>query len=186
MKTELAALALVLSLVAPAGAQDKDVPATPPKGAQMTPEGQKFIAGWLGQWTSNDATLSIGEERLRGTIETSCGSVASGWGALCTRKASLAGLPPWTTTLLIGWNMATGQGHVFEVSDAADVNDLAGTWATDASMSIARDGKNLEGQQERIACRLSWPSADAMKVDCTASVAGSTTWTFAYTSTRRK
>jgi hypothetical protein len=152
----------------------------------MTEPGRRFIDAWLGRWSASDAALTVGGQTMRGSSEMSCESVASGWGALCTRRAAIACLPPWTAVFLVGWNIATGEGHLFEVSEAADVNDLSGAWSADGTITLARDGKSLEGRQERIACRLAWPSAATSTVACTSTQSGATAWTFSYTTTRQK
>jgi hypothetical protein len=181
-----ASLAIVAVLATSAHAGDKAASAQTPEGPRMTEPGRKFVDAWLGRWSASDVALTMGGQTMRGSIEMSCESVASGWGALCTRKAAIAGLPPWTAVFLVGWNIGTGEGHLFEVSEAADVNDLAGAWAADGTITLTRDGKSLEGQQERIACRLAWPSAATSTVACTSTQSGATAWTFSYTTTRQK
>jgi hypothetical protein len=178
---------LVLTLAAAVHAQDKGgaKPASaPPPAPQMTAEGKKFVEGWLGTWTSTDTTYTMGEQKLQGSLKMTCESVSSGWGTLCKGVLNAAGMPPSESTFLMGWDIATGQAHMFEIADTAEVHDHSGKWINDKSVSLVRQGRSLDGKMEKDACTATWVSARELKFDCTGSQAGATVWTF--TSTCKK
>jgi hypothetical protein len=178
---------LALTLAAGAQAQDKAPAKTapaPPPPPKLSAEGRKFIDGWIGSWTSNDTVFAMGDQKMKGSLKMSCESVSSGWGALCKGTFAAAGAPPSESTFLMAWDLATGQGHMFEVADTAEVHDHSGKWTSDKSISLVRQGKTLDGKLEKDACTATWVSAGELKFDCTGTQAGATVWTF--TSTSRK
>jgi hypothetical protein len=178
---------LVLTAAAAVHAQQKSGPApapAPPPAPKMTPEGKKFVDGWLGTWTSTDTTYTMGGQKMQGTLKMTCEGVSSGWGALCKAVMSGPGMPPSESTFLMGWDVATGQAHMFEIADTAEVHDHSGKWINDKSVSLVRQGRSLDGKMEKDACTATWVSARELKFDCTGSQAGATVWTF--TSTCKK
>lgn len=182
MTRMLGALALVLAVgpLAHAQATKEAAPPAPTLGA----EGKKFVAGWTGQWTSNDASLTMGTQKMQGPLRLSCESVSSGWGALCKGTFELKGMPPQASTFLMGWDMATGTGHMFEVSDTGELHDHSGRWSDGKSITLVHEGKTIAGPVEKDSCTATWVSARELKFDCTGTQAGVTVWTF--TSTSRK
>ena len=78
----------------------------------------------------------------------------------------------------MAWDLATGQGHMFEVMDTAEVHDHSGRWINDKAISLVRTGKTLDGKLEKDACTATWVSARQLKLDCTGTQAGATVWTF--------
>ena len=107
-----------------------------------------------------------------------CESVSSGWWALCKASISGPGMPPSESTFLMGWDIATGQAHMFELADTAEVHDHSGKWIDGKSVSLVRQGKTLDGKMEKDACTATWVTASELKFDCTGSQAGATVWTF--------
>jgi hypothetical protein len=175
---------LVFALAASVSAQDKGAakPASaPPPPPKMTAEGKKFVEGWLGSWTSSDTTYQMGEQKMQGSFKMSCESVSSGWGALCKGTTNFTGMPPSEATFLMAWDIATGQAHMFEVGDTAEVHDHSGKWINDKSVSLVRQGRALDGKMEKDACTATWVSANELKLDCTGTQAGATVWTFSST-----
>ena len=174
---------LVLTLAASVHAQDKSgAKPAPPPAPKMTAEGKKFVEGWLGTWTSTDTTYTMGDQKMQGSLKMTCESVSSGWGALCKGAMSGPGMPPSESTFLMGWDIATGQAHMFEIADTAEVHDHSGKWINDKSVSLVRQGKTLDGKMEKDDCTATWVSARELKLDCTGSQAGATVWTFTATS----
>jgi hypothetical protein len=82
----------------------------------------------------------------------------------------------------MGWDIATGQAHMFEISDTGEVHDHSGRWINAKSVSLVRTGKSLAGKIEKDSCTTTWVSANELKFDCTGSQAGATVWTFNSTS----
>jgi len=178
---------LILTLAASVHAQEKGgaKPASePPPAPKMTAEGKKFVEGWLGTWTSSDTTYTMGAQKMQGSLKMTCESVSSGWGTLCKGVLNAAGMPPSELTFLMGWDIATGQAHMFELADTAEVHDHSGKWINDKSVSLVRQGRSLDGKMEKDDCTATWVSARELKLDCTGSQAGATVWTF--TTTCRK
>jgi hypothetical protein len=105
-------------------------------------------------------------------------------GALCKGVLSGPGMPPSQSTFLMGWDVATGQAHMFEIADTAEVHDHSGQWLDDKRVSLVREGKALDGKIEKDACTATWVTASELKLDCTGTQGGATVWTF--TSTSRK
>jgi hypothetical protein len=178
---------LVLTLAASVHAQDKGAakPASaPPPAPKMTAEGRKFVEGWVGTWTSTDTTYAMGDQKMQGTLKMTCESVSSGWGTLCRAVMTSGGMPPSESTFLMGWDVATGQAHMFEIADTAEVHDHAGKWIDGRSVSLVRQGKTLDGKMEKDACTATWTSPGEVKLDCTGTQGGTTVWTF--TSTCKK
>jgi hypothetical protein len=191
MPRRLGALALAIALAvlaasvarAQANKQANKEPAAPP-APTMSAEGKKFVQGWLGQWTSSDASLTAGAQKMQGPLRMSCESVSSGWGTLCKGTFELKGMPPSASTFLMGWDVATGTGHMFEISDTGELHDHSGKWADGKSITLVHEGKTPAGPQEKDSCTATWASARELKFDCTGTQAGVPVWTF--TSTSRK
>jgi len=183
MPRKLGAVVFVLAAAASAHAQaDKaGKPAAAPAAPTLPAEGKKYVEGWLGQWTSSDTTLTSGGQKTQGALRMGCEKVSSGWGVLCKATLDFAGQPPSTTTFLMGWDIGTGEAHMFEVADSAEVHDHSGKWINDRSVSLVRQGKTADGKQEKDDCTASWPSAREIRLECTGSQAGSTVWTFSTT-----
>jgi hypothetical protein len=181
MARTLGVLAFVVGLAAVAQAQGKDAKAAAPQAPAMTAEGKKFLAGWIGQWAASDATMTMGDQKLQGALKMGCESVSAGWGTLCKGTFDIKGMPPSAATFLMGWDIATGQGHMFEVADTGEVHDHSGKWTSDKAIALVRQGRNLEGKLEKDACTATWASAAELKLECTGTVAGATAWTFSAT-----
>ena len=178
---------IALALTAVVSAQEKGSPKqapAPPPAPKMSAEGKKFVDGWLGSWNSTDTTYTIGGQKMQGSLKMTCESVSSGWGALCKGVMSGAGMPPSQATFLMGWDVATGEAHMFEIGDTAEVHDHSGKWIDGKSVSLVRQGKTLDGKMEKDACTATWVTASELKLDCTGTQGGATVWTF--TSTSRK
>ena len=178
---------IVLALTAVVSAQDKSgskQATAPPPPPKMTAEGKKFVEGWLGTWTSTDTTYTMGDQKMRGSLKMTCEGVSSGWGALCRGVLGGPGMPPSESTFLMGWDVATGEAHMFEVADTAEVHDHSGKWIDDKSVSLVRQGKTLDGKVEKDDCAATWVTARELKLSCTGTQGGATVWTF--TSTSRK
>ena len=175
-----------LTLAAFADSQDKGAKpaAAPPAPPKMSAEGRKFLDGWVGTWMSTDTVYKAGDQKMQGSLKMVCESASAGWGTLCKGTFGAAGMPPSEGTFLMAWDIATGQGHMFEVMDTAEVHDHAGKWINDKSVSLVRQGKTLDGKLEKDACTATWVSANELKFDCTGTQAGATVWTF--TSTNKK
>jgi hypothetical protein len=173
---------LVLTLAASAFAQDKSPAKPAPAPPQLTAEGKKFLQGWLGTWTSNDTVYTVGGQKMQGSLKMNCESVSSGWGALCKGTMTMSGMPPSEATFLMAWDIASGQAHMFEVGDTAEVHDHSGKWIDDKSVSLVRVGKALDGKMEKDSCTATWVSASEMKFDCVGTQAGKSVWTFTSTS----
>ena len=176
------ALAVLAASVARAQAKHKE-PAAPP-APTMSAEGQKFVQGWVGRWNSSDASLTTGAQKMQGALRMSCESVSSGWGTLCKGSFELKGMPASASTFLMGWDVATGTGHMFEIADTGEVHDHSGKWTDARSITLVHEGKTLAGPQEKDSCIATWVSARELKFDCTGTQAGVPVWTF--TSTSRK
>jgi hypothetical protein len=178
---------LVLALAAAVHAQEtgspKQAPA-PPASPKMSAEGKKFVEGWRGTWTSTDTTYTMGDQKMQGSLKMTCESVSSEWGTLCKGVLGGPGMPPSESTFLMGWDVATGQAHMFEIADAGEVHDHSGKWIDDKSVSLVREGKALDGKLEKDACTATWVTARELKLSCTGTQGGAAVWTF--TSTSRK
>jgi hypothetical protein len=148
----------------------------------MSAEGRKFIDGWLGSWTSADTVYTVGDQKMPGSLKMSCESVSAGWGALCKATLNAAGMPPSEGTFLMGWDLATGQAHMFEIADTGEVHDHSGKWTSPKSISLVRQGKTLDGKLEKDACTATWVSAGELKFDCVGTQGGAKVWTFTSTS----
>jgi len=179
---------LVLALAASVNAQDKAgaKPATPPAGPpapKMTAEGKKFVEAWRGAWTSSNTVYTMGTDKMQGSLKMTCESVSSGWGTLCKGLLYAApGAPPSEATFMLGWDIATGEAHMFELGDTAEVHDHSGKWINDKSVSLVRQGKNLDGKIEKDTCTATFLSASELKFDCVGMVGTATAWTFTSTS----
>jgi hypothetical protein len=149
---------------------------------QQTAEGKRFVEGFLGTWTATDVSLSAGGNTMTGTMKIQCEAVSSGWGTLCRSTTNLAGMPPSEATYLMAWDIATGEAHMFEVSDSAEVHDHSGKWIDGKSVSLVREGKARDGKEEKDDCTATWLSARELKFDCTGTQAGTKVWTFTATS----
>ena len=178
------ALALAAGAVHAQGQKDVKPAAAPPPAPVMSAEGRKFIDGWLGQWTCNDASYTAGGQKMQGSLKITCESASSGWAALCKGTFVMEGMPPSASTFLMGWDLGTREAHMFEVADTAEVHDHSGKWIDDKSVSLVRQGRTVDGKLEKDACTASWVTARELKFDCTGSQAGATVWTFS--STNRK
>jgi hypothetical protein len=182
----------LVTLFAAAGAAEaQEKKAAPPAAAaaapappKMSDEGRKFLDAWLGTWTSKDATLTAGDQKMTGNLKVACEKVSNGWGSLCKATFAFKGMPPMTNTFLMGWNLGTGEAHMFEVSDAGEVHDHSGKWTDDKSVSLVHVGKTPDGKEEKDACTATWNAPKELKFDCTGSQGGATVWTF--TSTAKK
>jgi hypothetical protein len=157
---------------------------TPPPAPKMSAEGRKFLDGWIGNWTSTDTVYTMGTQKMQGSLKMACESVSAGWGTLCKGTMTTEGMPPSEGTFLMAWDIATGEGHMFEVMDTAEVHDHSGKWINDKSVSLVRQGKTLDGKMEKDSCTVTWVSSSELKLDCIGTQAGKTVWTF--TSTSRK
>jgi hypothetical protein len=176
---------LVLALAASVHAQDKGgAKPAPPSAPKMTDEGKKFVEAWRGTWTSTDTTYTMGDQKIQGSLKMSCESISSGWGTLCKGVLNAAGMPPSEATFMMGWDIATGEAHMFEIADTAEVHDHSGKWINDKSISLVRQGKSLAGKIERDACTATWATASELKFDCIGTQAGATVWTLTSTSKR--
>jgi hypothetical protein len=184
MTRKLGMLVLVLASSAYAQENGAKPAAAPPAAPTMTADGRRFIDGWLGTWTSTDTTYTMGDQKMQGTYKMTCESVSSGWGALCKGALSFAGKPPSEGTFLMGWDIATGRAHMFEVMDSSEVHDHSGRWIDDKSVSLVREGKALDGKLEKDDCTATWVTSREVKLACTGTQGGATAWTF--TSTCRK
>jgi hypothetical protein len=183
MSRTLGVLALVLGVGAASSAQDKVAqPAAAPPALAMTAEGKRFLGGWLGQWTASDATVTLGAQKMPMTLKMNCESVSAGWGTLCSVTFDIKGLPPSAATFLLGWDVATGQGHMFEVVDTGEVHSYSGKWTSDKAIALVHQGKNPEGKPEKDACAVTWASARQLALDCSGTQAGATAWTLKATS----
>jgi hypothetical protein len=151
---------------------------------KMSAEGRKFLDGWVGNWASNDTVLTMGTQKMPGSLKMACQSVSAGWGTLCKGTFSTPGMPISEATFLMAWDLATAEAHMFEVTDMAEVHDHSGKWTDAKSVSLVRQGKTLEGKMEKDSCTATWVSASELKFDCTGTQAGATVWTF--TSTNKK
>lgn len=156
-----------------------------PPVAKMSPEGRKYIDGWLGKWSSSDATLTAGDQKMTGGLKVDCEKVSSGWGTLCRATFSFKGMPPMTNTFLMGWDLGTQEAHMFEVSDAGEVHNHAGKWTDDKSVSLVHQGKTFEGKDEKDACTATWASAKEMKLECVGTQGAATMWTFSANSKKK-
>jgi hypothetical protein len=175
------ALAAVVSAQDKSGLNSASAPPPPPK---MSAEGKRFVDAWLGSWTSTDTTYTMGGQKMQGTLKMTCESVSSGWGALCKGVMSGPGMPPSQATFLMGWDVATGEAHMFEIGDTGEVHDHSGKWIDGKSVSLVRQGKALDGKMEKDACTATWVTASELKFDCTGTQGSATIWTL--TSTSRK
>jgi hypothetical protein len=175
---------LVLTLAASVHAQDKGGAKPAPPAPHMTAEGKKFVEGWRGSWTSANTTYTMGDQKVQGSLKMNCESVSSGWGTLCKGVLNAEGMPPSEATFLIGWDIATGEAHMFEVVDSAEVHDHSGKWIDDKSISLVRQGKSPDGKMEKDACTATWLTASELKFDCIGTQAGATVWAFTSTSKR--
>ena len=178
---------LVLAFAASLHAQDKSAAkpmAAPPPAPKMTAEGKKFVEGWRGTWTSTDTVYTMGDQKMPGSLKMSCESVSAGWGTLCKGVMSAGGMPPSEGTFMMGWDIATGEAHMFELGDNAEVHDHSGKWTNDKSVSLVRQGKTPDGKMEKDACTATWVTANELKFDCVGTQAGATVWTFTSTSKR--
>jgi hypothetical protein len=183
MKTRIAALALVLAATTYAQDKGSAKPApAPPPAPKMSAEGRRFIDGWLGSWTSNDTIYVMGDQKMQGSLKMSCESVSAGWGAFCKATMNASGMPPSEGSFLIGWDLATGQAHLFEIQDTGEVHDHSGKWTSHKSVSLVRQGKTLDGKTEKDACTATWVSANELKFDCVGTQGTATVWTFTSTS----
>ena len=81
-------------------------------------------------------------------------------------------MPPSESTFLMGWDIATGQAHMFEIADTAEVHDHSGKWIDGKSVSLVRQGKTLDGKLEKDACKATWVSPSEVKLDCTGTQGG--------------
>ena len=184
MRTRSLVVVMTLSMAPIVHSQDKAAkPAAPPPPA-MSAEGRKFLDGWVGSWTSNDTVYAMGAQTMKGSLKMNCQPVSASWGTLCRGTMTAAGMPPSEATFLMAWDIATGQAHMFEVADTAEVHDHSGKWIDGKSVSLVRQGKALDGNMEKDSCTATWVSASELKFDCIGTQAGKTVWTF--TSTSRK
>lgn len=181
MRRTLAALLIVVGTGALAHAQAKDAKAAPPPAPTMSAEGKRFLAGWLGQWTAGNFAMTMGTEKMQGSLKMGCESVSAGWGTLCRGTLESPGAPPQAATLLFGWDIATGMGHMFEVMSSAEVHDHSGKWTDDKAITLAHQGKTLEGRMEKDSCTVTWRSASEIEFACTGTQAGATAWTMSMT-----
>jgi len=158
-------------------AADPKAAAAPP-AAKMSPEGKKYLEGWIGNWTAKDATFTMGDQKMVGSLKNKCEKVSNGWGVVCKATFAFKGMPPMTNTFMMGWDLGTAEAHMFEVSDAGEVHNHSGKWTDDKSISLVHQGKTWEGKDEKDACTATWNSPKELKLDCTGTQGGATTWTF--------
>jgi len=175
---------LALTFAAAAVAQDKGPakPAAPPPPPKLSAEGKRFVEAWPGSWSSDDTSFTLGAQKMKGSLKMSCEKVSSGWGALCKGVFSVQGMPPSENTFMMGWDLATGTGHMFEVADTGEVHDHSGKWTNDKTITLVRSGKTLDGKLEKDSCTATWVSPSELKFDCVGTQAGATVWTFTSTS----
>ena len=141
-------------------------------------EGKKYLEGWIGNWTAKDATFTMGDQKMVGSLKNKCEKVSNGWGVVCKATFAFKGMPPMTNTFMMGWDLGTAEAHMFEVSDAGEVHNHSGKWTDDKSISLVHQGKTWEGKDEKDACTATWNSPKELKLDCTGTQGGATTWTF--------
>lgn len=188
-------LVLVMVMLAAAVAQAEDkkdkkdatagaTPPAAPPAAKMSDEGKKLLEGLRGKWTAKDASFTMGEVKAQGTLKMTCEAVSGGWGTLCKGVFNFKGAPPQNATFLFGWDIATGEAHMFEIGDTGEVHDHSGKWLDDKSVSLVRQGKNVEGKDEKDDCKATFNSAKEMVFACTGTQGATTAWTF--TSTNKK
>jgi len=176
---------LVVALAPVVHSQEKARPAeAPPPAPKMSAEGRKFLDGWIGTWNAADMAFTMGGQTMKGSFKLDCQKVSAGWGTLCKGTFNTAGMPPSEGTMLMAWDIATGEAHMFEVMDTGEVHDHSGKWTSDKSVSLLRQGKTLDGKMEKDACTATWPTASELKFDCTGTQGGATVWSL--TSTARK
>src|SRR5262245_2361967 len=142
MKRPNAVAVLALMLAPAAYSQDaKSAAAAPPTPTmKMSAEGRKFLDGWVGNWNSSDTLLTMGTQKMPGSLKMACQSVSAGWGTLCKGTFNTPGMPPSEATFLMAWDLATAEAHMFEVADTGEVHDHSGNWINAKSVSLVRQG----------------------------------------------
>jgi hypothetical protein len=161
---------------------DKAAAAAPMAMPTMSPEGKKLIEGMLGNWKANDFTLTMGEKSMKGKMTINCEKAAGGWGTLCKGVADLGKeMPKQEVTFLYGWDLATGEGHMFEVSNMAEVHNHAGKWTDDKSITMDHTGKTFEGKEEKDSLTMTWNSPKEIAIKATGTQGTVTAWTISAT-----
>lgn len=184
MRTALALIAAfistsVLAQANPAPADAADQPTAAPWRAvpKLSPEGKRFLEGFRGKWKSNAVKLTFGDRDVPGKMRLDCTRSSGGWATLCKASFTAAGFRPEEDTYLLGWDLDKKQGHLFEVTSAAEVHDHAGAWTDEKTITLVHRGKSADGQEEDASLTFNFASASRLDVKGVGKVGGKTTWT---------
>jgi hypothetical protein len=167
-----------------ARAEDKAAPkkedkaAGAPQGPTMTPEGKRWVESLLGKWTDKATTLQMGENRITGKMTMACEKTSGGWGANCKGRFEAKGMPAQEISMLLGWDLAEATAHMFEVANTGEVHDHSGKWTDDKTISLVRNGKNIQGKEEVDTVTFAWASPKALKVSGEGKQDGAVAWSF--------
>src|SRR5512133_1541840 len=157
MKTSRLLTGLLLACAAaPALAQGKPPP--------LPPEGKRWIEGFIGTAKSTDLKMTMGNRAATGAMTVTCTRAAGGRAAQCKARITTKGMPPEDDAFLMGWNAATGEAHLFEVTSDGEVHDHAGKWSDDRTITVVHRGKNARGQDAEDSLTFTWVSAKKMEV----------------------
>ena len=156
----------------PAKAEAMPVPVLPP-------EGKKLVEGMLGNWKSSDTVMTMGDKSFKGKLDMKCEKASGGWATLCKGSADMGKeMPKQEVTFLFGWDVGAQEGHMFEVSNMAEVHNHSGKWADDKTITLVHDGKNAEGKEEKDSLTMTWTSPKELSMKAVGTQGANTVWTF--------
>ncbi len=144
---------------------------------RLPPEGKRWIESWLGTYRATDVRFTEGDREAKGTMTMTCTRAAGGWAAACKARYAAKGMPPGEDAYLVGWNVGTGQAHLFEVSSDGNVHDHVGTWSDDKTISLPYRGKNPKGEEEEDVLTFTRLTPTRTAVKAEGKAGGKTVWT---------
>jgi hypothetical protein len=181
--TVIAALGIAVSAFAELNQGDKSErrPDAVPRPV-LSAEGRQFVESFVGKWRGEDAVFMMGDQQVAQKVALDCERVSAGWGAVCKLKVTGRNAPVQESTMLLGWDLARGEAHLFEVSNTADVHNHVGNWSNNGrTISLAHQGIGAEGGDERDLLTFTWTSPRELVVRGEGSLGNATVWTLAGT-----
>lgn len=142
----------------------------------LPPEGKRWVESMLGKWKGT-SEMAMGDQKMASQDKMECEKASGGWGAVCKMKFEVKGMPAQEATTLFGWDLATGEATMFEVTNMAEVHKHTGKWADEKNITVVHVGKNAEGKEEKDSLTLAWVSPKEVQVKAEGSVGGQTLWT---------
>lgn len=107
----------------------------------------------------------MGDQTMKGKMDVKCEKAAGGWAVLCKSSIDMGkAMPKQELVFLYGWDIAAGEGRMYEVTNLGVTHAHMGKWDDDKSITLVHSGKNFEGKDEKDSVTFTWNSPKEMSV----------------------